>query len=457
MSRHPYAALLLLLLACTPATPSLDVLGKGLPRGFWWGTATSSHQIEGGNTNDWSAWEQGTYDGGVPHILGAAQSGLADDSWNRFEEDLALMKAAGATAYRFSVEWSRLEPSEGVWDDVALARYALWAHRLRQEGVEPMVTLHHFTIPAWMAAKGGLLSPSLPTHLAALARRVGLALGADVDLWCPINEINVVATLGWLDGTWPPGVKDDLQSQAQVMLNLLKAHALMAAALRAVDPGTPERPTVITTAHHVRVFQPASSSVLDTAIAGLTDDFANESIPRAFKTGRLTLSVPGSLSMDEAVPGLQGSLDLLGLNYYTRDIVRADLGAASLSQRYYRAGRPTSDLGWDLYPEGLEQFLVRFQAYGWPMAVTENGLADAAGTARPAFLAQHVAAIERAVARGADVRGYFHWSLIDNFEWAEGYTARFGLYAVDYAHGLARSPTPAVETFRRIGANVPTR
>jgi beta-glucosidase len=451
------AALLGLAACAEPAPPSLEVLGRGLPAGFWWGTATAAHQIEGGNVNDWSQWEQGSYPDGRPHIARGERSGLAADSWNRFEEDLALMKAAGATAYRFSVEWSRLEPQEGVWDDAALATYARWARRLREEGVEPMVTLHHFTLPVWMAAKGGLLAPSLPAHLEALAARVGAALGADVDLWCPINEINVVAALGWLDGTWPPGVHDDLKSQAQVMLNLLKAHAAMARALRLADPGSRARPTVITTAHHVRVFQPASHGVLDTAIAGLTDDFSNEAIPRAFKTGRLTLSVPGSFALDEVVPGLEGSLDLLGLNYYTRDVVRADLGAASLSQRYYRGGRPTSDLGWDLYPEGLEQLLVRFQAYGWPLAVTENGMADAAGTARPRFLTQHVAAIERAVARGADVRGYFHWSLLDNFEWAEGFDARFGLYTVDYTNGRRRTATPAVETFRRIGANIPPR
>jgi beta-glucosidase len=276
-----------------------------------------------------------------------------------------------------------------------------------------------------------------------------------VDLWCPINEINVVAALGWLDGTWPPGVQGDTRSQGQVMLNLLRAHARMAAALREVDPGTAARPTVITTAHHVRVFQPASHAVLDTAIAALTDDFANEAVPRAFKTGRLTLSVPGTFSLDEEVPGLKGSLDLLGLNYYTRDIVRADLGSPALAQRYTRAGRPVSDLGWDLYPQGLKDLLVRFAAYGWPLAVTENGIADAAGTARPDFLLRHVAAMEQAVAQGADVRGYFHWSLLDNFEWAEGFDARFGLDAVDYAHGRARRPTPAVDTFRRIGANIP--
>jgi beta-glucosidase len=293
--------------------------------------------------------------------------------------------------------------------------------------------------------------------MAAFTRRVAEQLGAAVDFWCPINEINVVAAEGWLIGAWPPGKKDDTLTQAKVMVNLLRAHAKMAAVLREVDVVDADgdgRATLITTAHHVRIFQPASHSVLDTTIAGLTDDFENEAIPRAFKTGRVRLLIPGALDLDEAVPGLKDSIDVLGLNYYTRDIVRADLSSASFSQLYYRGGRPTTDQGWDMYPDGLYLLLKRFAAYGWPLYVTENGLADAQGTRRPLFLAQHLAALERAVDEGADVRGYFHWSLLDNFEWADGFASRFGLFHVDYEQGAQRSPTPAVETFARLRHNL---
>lgn len=457
------AAWLLLLAACTPlpdfSKPRSDeTLGSWLPKGFLFGAATAAHQVEGGLDNDWTDWEHGHSPDGTPHILGDEQSGLAADSWNRFDEDLALLEELHANTYRLSVEWSRLEPTKGAWDATAMARYREWMVKLRARGIEPMVTIHHFTLPRWVAEQGGFENEATQDDLANFTRRLAQELGDVVDLWCPLNEINVYAAQGYLNGIWPPGVKNDTARQAKVMLAMLKAHAKMAAALRQLDRTDADGDgfaTRITHAHHVRVFQPASHSALDTAIAGLTDDFANESIPRAFKTGRVRLSVPGTIEIDEEVPGLAGSIDVLGINYYTRDMVRADLGSASLSQLYYRKGRPTSDLGWDVYPEGLYLFLTRFAAYGWPMMITENGTADADSSLRPQYLRQHVAAIERAVADGAEVRGYYHWSLIDNFEWAEGFSARFGLFRVDYENGFARTATPAVETFQRIRANLP--
>jgi beta-glucosidase len=242
------------------------------------------------------------------------------------------------------------------------------------------------------------------------------------------------------------------------MANLFRAHGRVAAALREVDTWDADgdgKATLISVAHHVRVFQPASSSPLDTFVAGVTDDFFNESVPRALVTGHIKLWAPGAVDIDEWTPGLAGSVDWLGINYYTRDVVRADLGDPALSKSYVHPGRPTNSLGWDLYPDGLALFLTRFQSYGVPMVITENGIADAEGTERPKFLAQHVAAIEQAILQGANVRGYVHWALLDNFEWAEGYTPRFGLFHVDYANGRARTPTPAVETFRTIQSHIP--
>jgi beta-glucosidase len=452
-----------LALSCAPRPgldaqdPSLATLGKGLPKGFLMGTATAAHQIEGGNDNDWTDWERGAFQDGTPHILNGDQSGLATDGWNRFDQDLAAMKSLGATSYRFSVEWSRLEPTKGAWNTAAMARYRQWAVQLRQAGIEPMVTIHHFTLPRWVAARGGFEDASTQDDLAAFARRLAGELGDVVDFWCPFNEINVYAAQGYLRGIWPPGKQDDTKTQMLVMASMLKAHAKMARALReadTVDADGDGRATLITHAHHVRVFQPASASVLDTAIAALTDDVSNEAVPRAFKTGRIQLTVPGVIALDEPVDGLAGSIDVLGLNYYTRDMVRADLGSASFSQLYTRPKGATNDLGWELYPDGLYLFLTRFAAYGWPLYVTENGTPDADDAFRVRFLKQHVAAVERAIADGADVRGYYYWSLTDNFEWAEGFAPRFGLFRVDYAT-FARTPTSAVEAFRTIGANIP--
>ncbi len=448
--------------ACAPrpgldeVDPPLETLGKGLPAGFLLGAATAAHQVEGGNDNDWTDWEKGAFEDGTPHVQNGDQSGLAADSWNRFDEDLKLLQQLGATSYRFSVEWSRLEPTKGAWNQQAMDRYKAWTRRLRDAGIEPMVTLWHFTLPKWVAAQGAFENRDTLADFTAFSRRVGAELGPTVDLWCTINEPNVYAVQGYLEGTWPPGKKDDTKTQTVVLANVLEAHGLAAKALREVDVADADgdgKPALISVAHHVRIIQPASHDALDMFIAGLTDDYFNEATARALKTGRILLDVPGTITIDRRVPELVGSTDYLGINYYTRYIVRADLGAAALSQQYYRPGAPTNDLGWEIYPDGLYTTLKRFSAYGWPLYVTENGMPDEGGGRRVLFLKQHVAAVERAVAEGADVRGYLHWSLIDNFEWAEGFEPRFGLFTVDYAQGRARTATAAVPVFRRIAQN----
>jgi beta-glucosidase len=453
------AALALALAACAPR-PSLDavdpdpaVLGAGLPKGFVMGAATAAHQVEGGLENDWSDFER--QPGRIKH---GDVSGLAADSWNRFEDDLALLKQLGAKSYRFSVEWSRLEPQQGQWDEAALARYVQWTRRLREEGIEPLVTIWHFTLPKWVAASNAFENPANSDALVAFTEKVATALGPTVDWYITLNEPNVYAAKGYLQGEWPPGLKGETKRQAEVMANLLRVHGRMAEALRRLDTTDADgdgHATRISVAHHARIFQPASSSTLDTAVAGLTDDFINESIPRALVTGRLRLSVPGTLEIDEQVPGLAGSIDFLGLNYYSRDMVRADLSTPALSNQYLREGRPTSDMGWDLYPDGMYLLLMRFSTYGVPLIITENGLADATGEHRPKFLTRHLEAVRRATEDGATVLGYNHWALIDNFEWAEGYEPRFGLFRVDFENGQARSPTAAVTTFQKIVENLP--
>lgn len=244
---------------------------------------------------------------------------------------------------------------------------------------------------------------------------------------------------------------------ARVLANLLEAHARAARQLRAhdtVDADGDGRATLIGLAHHVRVFLPASGSSTDIAVAGLTDDFFNESVPKALRTGHVSLFVPGSVSLEREVPDLKGSIDYLGLNYYTRDHVRQDT-SPSFSHKYVPAGRDTNDLGWELYPEGLYLFLKRYAALGLPLVVTENGMDDRTGERRPYYLRSHLYAVEQAVAEGVPVRGYFHWSLIDNFEWAEGYGPRFGLFQVDRSSAeLTRRATPAVETFREAARNL---
>ena len=464
MSRRFLLLALPLLLAACSDRPSFEPdvvratrLGAGLPQGFMLGTSTAAHQIEGGNENDWAHWERGTWSDGRPHIKDGSLSGEATDSWNRFDEDVRLMERLGANAYRFSVEWSRLQPTPDTWNAEAMARYQQWARALRQKGITPLVTLYHFTLPTWVSEAGGWENPATLDAFEAFASRVAKELGGEVDWWCTINEPNVYAVLGYLDGVWPPG-KQDTQAMATVLNHLIEAHARAARQLRAQDTADVDGDgfaTRVGLAHHVRVFQPATGSTADITVAGLTDAFFNESVPEALRTGRIRLSVPGQVSIDREVDGLKGSIDYFGINYYTRDYVRQYFGEPSLSRQYVPRGRQTNDLGWELYPEGLYLFLMRYAEFGLPLIVTENGMADHTGERRPYYLQSHLYAVEQARAKGADVRGYFHWSLLDNFEWAEGYEPKFGLFSVDLASPeKTRQETPAVGTFQEIARNL---
>ena len=207
------AAIALGLVGCAPQVRFSDEevaaaeLGRGLPRDFLLGTATAAHQIEGGNTNnDWWRWEHSAFPDGAGHIHGGDDSLHAARSWDEFAtRDIPAMEELGANAYRFSIEWSRLEPTRGAWDEAAAQRYRDWLRELRLRGIEPMVTLHHFTIPQWVEDQGGFENRATLDDFAAFAARAAQAFGAEVDLWCTVNEPNVYVVQGYIDGTWPPG------------------------------------------------------------------------------------------------------------------------------------------------------------------------------------------------------------------------------------------------------------
>jgi len=397
------------------------------PRRFLWGTATSSHQVEGGNDkNDW--WE---FEARPGTIRDGARSGAACLSWERYEEDLDLVRGLGLNAYRFSLEWSRIEPEAGRYDEAALARYRAMLEGCRARGITPILTLHHFTNPLWFAALGGWEERRNLPHFERFARLAGERFGDLVDYWITVNEPEVYGFHGYDAGIWPPGVKD--RSRALIVIsNLLEAHALAARALREtdrVDADGDGRSALTGVAKHWVLLEPRLRwSPLDRFATSVQHRVFNVAVVRALAGGPIELSVPGARSVRREVEALRGSSDFLGVNYYTRWMVSAFGG----EPRTARRGAPVSDLGWEIYPEGLERALRECSAFGLPMIVAENGLADAADAWRPAFIRATLAALDRARASGLDVRGYLHWSLMDNFEWADGYQGRFGLYGVDF-------------------------
>ncbi len=415
-------------------------LSESLPPGFLWGVATAAHQIEGGNVwNDWARFEAEP-----GNIRNGERSGRASDHWNRKAEDVALIGALGANAYRFSIEWSRVEPIEGEGSEEAWAWYEDLVSRLRAAGVTPMVTLLHFTLPAWLADRGGLTADDFPEAFARFAAEAGRRLGAEVDLWCTLNEPNVQMYQGYVEGIWPPGVRDPAQA-AEAFAGTVRAHAAAAEALRAEDPGAR-----IGLAVNNIVFDPASRwSLLDWIAADQADAGFNWAHYDSIAAGRVRFDLAGFPSIDEPLEALLGSADWVGINYYRRNMVRFDPGAPGLVE--LRPGPGTlSDSGIEIYPEGLLRLLRRiWKRYELPVYVTENGVADATDGLRADFLRSHAYAVARALDEGIPVHGYFHWSLIDNFEWSEGFEPRFGLYRVDY-ESLERSPTRGAEEFRRL-------
>jgi beta-glucosidase len=412
----------------------------GFPAGFLWGAATSAHQVEGDCTNNnWWAWEQ---EGG--HIRDGAVSGIACDHYRRFDDDFRLAAALGHTAQRISLEWSRVEPEEGRFDERELDHYRAVCDSIRRHGMTPTVTLHHFTNPRWAQGQGGWENPRMVDWLARLAERAGRALRDRVAIWWTINEPMIAPIIGYVLGVHPPAVRDVARALV-VSRHVLRAHGAMYRALKAVLP--PEVPVGIV--HAMPYFEPFDpSDEGDRAAAASQDWLMNQWYIEGLTTGRIAPPV----GRGEEEPGLRGSFDLFGLNYYSRMLVGQEAAA--------RPGLPPLDLrrpgeraefademGWEVHPAGLGHQLRRLAALGKPLMVTENGHATLDEEARVRHLHAHLGEVHGAIQAGADVRGYFYWSLMDNFEWAEGWSRHFGLLALD-PQTLDRRPRPAAFFYR---------
>lgn len=358
---------------------------------FLWGVATSAHQVEGHQPgNDWTDWE----------AAGRTRepSGAAVDEWHRYPEDLALFAGLNANAYRFSLEWSRLEPEPHRFADEAFAHYRALMEAARSLGLEPLVTLSHFTLPRWLAREGGWLAPGAVGHFTRFAAEVS-ARFPEVRLWCTINEPSILAVMGYMDGVWPPGHRRPREARV-VLDRQLAAHEAVYPLFKRVRPDA-----LVGLAHHLIHFRPWRPQVLDRALAAGLDRLFNERPLRR----------------------LLATQDYLGVNYYS---CRWADWTRPLNPRVARPDAALTDSGWEEDPEGLAFLLTRLRRWQRPILVTENGIATDDEERRGRFLRRHVAAVAAARAAGADVRGYFYWSGIDNFEWVEGYRPHFGLYGV---------------------------
>jgi beta-glucosidase len=376
-----------------------------LGKEFLLGAASSAHQVEGNNTkNDWWKYEQM---GRLP------ESGEACDHYNRYEEDFLLAKKIGLNAMRISIEWSRIEPAEGKWNSKEIEHYKKVLQNLKKLGFTRMVTLHHFTLPKWVADFGGFETKRGVEAFARFSWFVAENLGHEIDLWCTINEPRVYAGQGYARGIWPPFKKNYLQA-LNVYLKLIDAHK---AAYRAIKEVQPESKVgVVENLPYNEPFY--KKHVFDRALTKVVDFFSGY----YFLTRILRES------------------DFIGVNYYFYHRLKfhhkhIGLDANRNREEELRADHSEfsrSDMGWRLLPEGLYYILKQLKRYNKPIYITENGLADEKDEFRYDYIKRTLKCMKDAMAEGIDVRGYFHWSLTDNYEWADGFWPRFGLCEMDY-------------------------
>jgi beta-glucosidase len=387
------------------------------PEKFYWGAATSSHQVEGHNHNDWSEWEklnanrlaqeahkhfahlpswqftQTEAENPTNYI-----SGSACDHYHRFREDFDIAQSLHHNAHRFSIEWSRIEPEEGKFDEKEIEHYRQVIQALRERGIEPFVTLWHWTLPVWLSEKGGVRHSSFPAYFERYTETIVKALGNDVKFWITLNEPTSVIGAAYINGNWPPQ-KNNPFTAWRLYKNFARAHNLAFDAIHKIDSHAQ-----VGLANILHSFEPyRQKSFLD----------------------RLAIKIGKYLANEKLLNLTQGKHDFLAVQYYFHNRIK-------FPRKISLHDKPITDLGWEIYPEGLYHTLKNLQPYKLPIYITENGLADASDTKRADFIRAHLVQINKAISDGADVRGYFHWSLLDNFEWDKGFWPRFGLVEIDY-------------------------
>jgi len=370
------------------------------PKGFLFGAATAAHQIEGGNINDWSEWEKLNAERLARRSGRDAKnhiSGLAANSYKLFREDIALMKKLGLKAYRFSVEWSRIEPQEGKFDDAAIAHYQEQVRLLLENGIEPFVSLWHWTIPLWVRNQGGWKNKQTIEDFVFFAKKIVEAL-PQVKFWITLNEPTVYANKSYRQGDWPPQ-KTGLSNYFKALGNLVEAHKLAYGVIKKISPNS-----MAGVANHLNAIEGPWPFV------NIAKYWANEYFLKKIKNFQ----------------------DFIGLNHYFHN-------------RLFKknANVRVSDMGWELYPRGIYLVLKDLKKYQKPIYITEHGLADADDINREWYIEESLKWIRKAVDEGVDVRGYLHWSLLDNFEWADGFWPRFGLIEVDYDNNFKRTVRPS--------------
>jgi beta-glucosidase len=446
----------------TSVTPADDGPAEvTFQKDFLWGSASAAFQVEKGLGNtDWGIWVKtpGKIKNGDDPDVGGA------DALLHMDEDVALLGKTGQNAYRFSVEWARVFPTReafdaGQPDAGALASYDALLAKLRAASITPLVTLQHFTMPSWLADPREPSKPQgweRPESIDAFAKWCTFAAsrwGAEVDWWATINEPLVVPLGGYVQGGFPPGLTLELERALSVGKQEAIAHARCFDAIKAADPKS-----MVGIVQHLRAIEPEDPTDPGDVAAAARVRYVNTTwILDVVVRGDWDEELDGRLDGPRdrrADPTLAGRSDYIGLNYYSAAIassrgLKLPVIDASIRLDNLPTERPKTDFHWDIHPKGFREVLDEVNVYRLPIVVTENGIADSRDTNRGRFLLEHLYELGRAMADGMDIRGYFYWSLLDNFEWNSGFCPKFGLHTVDPVT-KARAPRPSADVYRRI-------
>lgn len=384
------------------------------PDDFLWGTATSAHQVEGNNRgSDWWQWEQGK-----GNVLHGHRSGLACNWWDNAEADLDRAADMGTNAHRLSLEWSRIEPEPSAFDGAALDRYREILKGMHQRGIEPMVTLHHFSSPLWLVEKGDFNTDLVVDYFQRYTAKVVDSLGDLIPKWVTINEPIVYVYMRYLAREFPRPQHEGLGAARRATRMLMACHA---AAYHTVKEKYKD--SLVGVAKNMAVFEaPPTGNRVDAWWARRIARIYNEMWMQSMVDGRIRWPLGRGM-----IRGLRGSFDFVGINYYTRFHVPFP-PRRNVIERSWKDGAVVSDGAYgEVYPAGLYQMIKASLRYQKPIYITENGLPDVDDKLRPSFLLTHLREIWRAISFCFPVMGYYHWSLMDNFEWQQGWSLKFGL------------------------------
>ena len=383
-----------------------------IPDGFLMGVATASMQIEGGAVNaNWNDW----YAQGF--IKDDTDPATANDHWEKWQEDTQLMAQMGLRLYRFSVEWARLFPEEGKVDESAVAHYRQELMLLREKGIRPLLTIHHFSNPMWFEQKGAFENWENVMHYLDLVELVVYRFGDLCSDYITINEPNVYAVNSYFFGQWPPA-KRSLKTTIAVMENLAYCHVRAYEMIHAIRKEMGYNDTMVGCANHLRVFAPKNSkNPWHKFCARLSSRLFQDALTEAMTLGRFSFPLENCGNLQEGE-----YTDFIGLNYYTRSTV-SGIGDG------VRKGSPRNDLNWEIYPQGIEECAEKlYDILPRPIWITENGTCDNNDRFRSKYLYEHLEVISRSK---LPFERYYHWCFCDNFEWVEGNSAKFGLVQVD--------------------------